>query len=605
MYADLLTAHDVDYRRGPSDELILKHCLWCADGDPRGGNCYVNGVTGQYYCHRCGEKGGPSSLGRFFGVQIDKSEEERRTEILGRFSELAEKMLWSDAGIDALAYLRSRGMSDESIRGAGLGYMTPDSTMTEEVLKEFTRDELISTGLFTADKCFFDNMIVIPYLRYGRVDSIQGRAMFDTKSKYRALPGRQLHLYGIDAVHEGCNVVLVEGALDAIVVQGLMDQKWTVVGLPGVQSNITDIIDLGNKAKRVMVAFDDDRAGHDASSNVVGKIGPRAVQVFPTNGKDWTEMHQSGGDVRGAIEGAYLGSKRLVSLSEAGKRHRDAVTGKKFKTGMTGIDLTTGGFRQGQVVVPIARAGSGKSTLLANWVYNMSNANLLMASLELTSGEFFSMLSRVHLGHNPSHSDQDIYDRYPNLRIYDENTLNVDRLEDLLNEYEEETGQKVEVLMVDYLQYAARGGEGGEYERVTKTIMAMKAIAKRRKVLIVAPSQVNRMAGAFGALTANSVRGAGTVEETADFVFGIYRDDLDNEDAVKGALNISILKSRAGGQGRELFMRFCPMSLRVIDQSDALAMKRADEEWDWAESGGTYDDWVSEKNLHDIWKQAQ
>jgi len=196
-----------------------------------------------------------------------------------------------------------------------------------------------------------------------------------------------------------------------------------------------------------------------------------------------------------------------------------------------------------------------------------------------------------------------VCDRYPNLLIYDDNRLDVDHLDDLFAEYEDETGKRAQVLYVDYLQYAARGGDGSEYERVTQAIMTLKAFAKRHRVLVVAPSQVNRMSGASGALNMSSVRGAGTVEETADHLFGIYRDL--EPDSPQGALNISILKSRSGGQGRELFMRFCPLSLRMIEQSDNLAMKRCDEEWEWVSRGGTYETWLDHQNVGSLWKEAK
>ena len=69
---DLLIASNVEFREHNNE--LITHCLFNdCDSDSRGNEAhlYINATTGQYFCHKCGEKGGNKSLCEVLGIVDD------------------------------------------------------------------------------------------------------------------------------------------------------------------------------------------------------------------------------------------------------------------------------------------------------------------------------------------------------------------------------------------------------------------------------------------------------------------------------------------------------------------------------------------------------
>src|SRR5574338_1667644 len=69
---ELLTDSNIDFREH-GDELIT-HCIFNdCDADSRGkeAHLYINANTGQYFCHKCGEKGGIKGLREALGISSE------------------------------------------------------------------------------------------------------------------------------------------------------------------------------------------------------------------------------------------------------------------------------------------------------------------------------------------------------------------------------------------------------------------------------------------------------------------------------------------------------------------------------------------------------
>jgi replicative DNA helicase len=189
---------------------------------------------------------------------------------------------------------------------------------------------------------------------------------------------------------------------------------------------------------------------------------------------------------------------------------------------------------------------------------------------------------------------------YEYVRIVEQNRIAPGDLNGYITEYEQITGRRPALVIIDYLQYFARSFRGNSaYDRSTDAVMELKAVAKEELVPIIAPSQVNRTAEAGKPLTLSHARDAGTVEETGDFVLSLYRPELVTEKvdpntpatAPTGNFNAQLLKSRHGGVGRVFNLRFSPMSLVIVDQLDRKNAMRVSQEVSLANQGVHYDDY--------------
>jgi replicative DNA helicase len=120
--------------------------------------------------------------------------------------------------------------------------------------------------------------------------------------------------------------------------------------------------------------------------------------------------------------------------------------------------------------------------------------------------------------------------------------------------------QRVGVLYIDYLQLMkGREGAGNREQEVSELSKGLKQLAKECKVNVTALSQLNRAVetrGKGARPQLSDIRESGSVEQDADQVIFIYRDEYYNpESEHKGIAEIIIAKQRQGPTGK-IYLRF-------------------------------------------------
>ncbi len=116
--------------------------------------------------------------------------------------------------------------------------------------------------------------------------------------------------------------------------------------------------------------------------------------------------------------------------------------------------------------------------------------------------------------------------------------------------------KKLGVVVIDYLQLMRFPGFTGEAE-ISEISRALKEIAKEFKVPVVALSQLNRAVETRDAKNKrpqlSDLRGSGSIEQDADTILFIYRDDYYNpQSSSKGLAEIIVAKQRNGSLGKVL-----------------------------------------------------
>jgi DNA primase len=212
-----------------------------------------------YHCFGCGAHGDAigfvmQSQGAGFmeaveqlaaeaGLEVPKpsaeaAEAERRRHDLVTVLQAVEtsyqRRLHLPEGRHALAYLRGRGLTDETIQRFGLGWSGEGrGALTADLARDgITPDLLLEAGLLRRDDetgrtyDLFFNRVMFPIRdRRGRVISFGGRILGDGQPKYvngpeTALFSKRRNLYALDlareAVRSGATLVVVEGYMDVI-----------------------------------------------------------------------------------------------------------------------------------------------------------------------------------------------------------------------------------------------------------------------------------------------------------------------------------------------------------------------------------------------------
>lgn len=629
--AGYLASKGVQVYRSAGPE-VTAHCLWCLDGDPKGkGRLYLNTDSWLYKCFRCDAQGNRKTLLEHFGdedgiTHAAGNDPGLRRRLLAEAAEFAHEMLLvNDAKVQ---YLFDRGITSELIVEHRLGYV-PKNVGLSEMLPAFQagtakRIDLIGAGLMTiGGKEFFSDSLVIPYWSHGSVVQLRESVSF-RGGKYRSMNSdTTVRLFNADALLSATEVLMTEGEFDALrVLAALREsndrrlQSIGVVGLPGAGVWPDGLVDMLGGARKVFIGLDPDETGKKFAAKLHEAIGAKARVVHlpdslpKTDWTDWfkpkTGSNPHGGhtwaDLRDLLIEADLAGKRLFSVGDAAvkwKRSRNEAPG--LKLGWSSLDsVLRPGLKPGQLMIPLARTGTGKTVWLSNIAHNLRAKHVLYISLEMTAVEVFEHLRRIHRFWFPTAPQSQAAIDYANLRIVDQNRIGKGDLGDLIREYTEDVGHQPDVVIVDYLQYYARGFRGEAYERANAAVMELKAVAKEESLGIICPSQVNRGSDSGKPLTLDDARDSGVIEETGDYVLGLFRPDQlvdkNNPDAPQlpqnGGFKVQILKSRHGGVGRVFDLRLSLMSLAIVDVLfDRPAVVRVDTENRLAREGLHYDDY--------------
>ena len=247
----------------------------------------------------------------------------------------------------------------------------------------------------------------------------------------------------------------------------------------------------------------------------------------------------------------------------------DPLTGTT--TGFRDLDESTGGLQSSDLIIVAARPSMGKTAFAMNLVENalMSGDNkpVLVFSMEMPADaivmRMLSSMGRIHQGRIRSGKlEEDDWPRLTSavsllkdkpLFIDDQPSLSPTDVRSRARRIARETKKDFGLIMIDYLQLMqVPGNNEGRTSEISEISRSLKALAKELKCPVVALSQLNRsLENRPNKRPINSdLRESGAIEQDADIIMFIYRDDYYNEDSPdKGVAEIIIGKHRNGPTG--------------------------------------------------------
>ena len=246
----------------------------------------------------------------------------------------------------------------------------------------------------------------------------------------------------------------------------------------------------------------------------------------------------------------------------------EAITG--LSTGFEKLDEMTSGLQKSDLVIVAARPSMGKTTFAMNLVENALlryDQPILVFSMEMPANQLMMrMLSSVgKIDQTRVRSGKLEEEDWPKLSaavsklkdrplyIDDTPALTPTEVRSRARKVLREHGS-IGMIMLDYLQLmqvAGRSGEGRTAE-ISEISRSLKGIAKEFDCPVVALSQLNRaLEQRPNKRPVNSdLRESGAIEQDADVIMFIYRDEVYNEETQdKGVAEIIIGKQRNGPIG--------------------------------------------------------
>lgn len=265
-------------------------------------------------------------------------------------------------------------------------------------------------------------------------------------------------------------------------------------------------------------------------------------------------------------------------------------------TGLTDLDRLTNGLQESDMIVIAGRPAMGKSTIAMNIAEHVAvndKKTVLVFSLEMPVKQLMlrsmcsvgriklDLVKRGQLGehwHLVNSAAVKIKDSP--LYIDDRSSLTSEQMLSRARKLQKRIGKKIDLIVIDYLQLMTDKGEG--VERVTKISRNIKLTAKELDCPVIAISQLSRKVEERGEKRPinSDLRDSGAIEQDADIIAFIYRDEVYNDNtSMKGVAELIVTKHRNGELGKVFLTSRLDMcrfdnNIGYVQPAESKPMKR-------------------------------
>jgi len=264
-------------------------------------------------------------------------------------------------------------------------------------------------------------------------------------------------------------------------------------------------------------------------------------------------------------------------LDELHKK-KDGIRG--IPTGFKDLDNLTSGFHKSTLNILAARPGVGKTTLAMNIAQHLAVEHKIhvgIFSLEMSKEELVDRLLvsqadidawKLKTG-NLSEDDftalSNAMGELAEAPLFIDDTPGLSILEMRTKARRLQVEQGVDIIFVDYLQLAKSRNLENRVNEIAEVSQGLKNLARELKVPVVALSQLSRAVEQRGTKrpTLSDLRDSGSIEQDADIVMFLYREDDDD----LSKIHLDIAKHRAGPLGNIQF-HFRGDRIRFYDASN-------------------------------------
>jgi replicative DNA helicase len=309
------------------------------------------------------------------------------------------------------------------------------------------------------------------------------------------------------------------------------------------------------------------QTANDIAGNAFNPLGRTSTELLDTAERLVFSISENGSRIGGPINVKEFLAKtmdKIDSMMQSG----GSITG--IPTGFHDLDDMTSGLQGSDLVIIAGRPSMGKTVLAVNMAEHVvikSKLPVLFFSMEMPGEAIVMRLlsslcridqSRIRTGKLEDEdwprisstvsmlSDAPLY-------IDDTPALSPAELRARARRLQKETG-KLGLIVVDYLQLMqVPGSSENRTAEISEISRSLKALAKELKVPVIALSQLNRSLEQRSDKrpVMSDLRESGAIEQDADLIVFIYRDEVYNENTNdKGTAEIIIAKQRNGPIGK-------------------------------------------------------
>ena len=260
---------------------------------------------------------------------------------------------------------------------------------------------------------------------------------------------------------------------------------------------------------------------------------------------------------------------------EIASRNKGAVTG--IPTGFVDLDYRTAGMQPSDLVLIAARPSMGKTAFVLNiaeYVAFRQNQAVAVFSLEMSREQLvnrlFSMESRVDSQHlrTGQLNDQEWEKLIESAGIIGRSRLIIDdtpgiTVPELRSKCRKmKLENDIPMVIIDYLQLMSGSGRSdSRQQEISEISRSLKALARELNVPVIALSQLSRAVEQRPdhRPMLSDLRESGAIEQDADVVMFIYRDEYYNKDSEKKDIAEIIIAKQRNGPTGTVELAYLPM----------------------------------------------
>ena len=277
------------------------------------------------------------------------------------------------------------------------------------------------------------------------------------------------------------------------------------------------------------VAIEEEVSANEALDTIQGELYKISTDSATSELKD---MNTVTGDTLSYIE----------KMKKMGNKHLIGET-----TGFEALDRRTTGFNAGDLIIIAARPAMGKTALVLNMALKNveQGKGVIFFSLEMPAEQLMlRMLSAKTSIPLQNLRKGDLDDRqWTNLSgafddlntkklfVDDGGSVNINQLRARVRKLAQNESNNIKLVIIDYLQLMQGTGNKDRHQEVSDISRGLKMLAREMKIPIIALSQLNR--GLENRPDKrpmlSDLRESGAIEQDADIIMFVYRDDVYKE----------------------------------------------------------------------------
>tara|TARA_R100001015_G_scaffold18757_2_gene12796 strand:+ start:1402 stop:3051 length:1650 start_codon:yes stop_codon:yes gene_type:complete len=443
------------------------------------------------------------------------------------------------------------------------------------------RNISLETTKFYNVKCIVENNKIVQHqYPYHTPDGTligEKNKLIENKKFWSSGDLKQAGLFGEHLFSGGAPFITIcEGEIDAMSVYEMGGRKYPSVsiknGAHSALKNCKESLKFLNSFKNIVICFDNDKQGQEASKEVATLFEPNKCKIVSLNLKDASEYLQAG--KREEFMKRWWNAKPytpagIINLADLGDSLYDESECDTCLYPWNNLNEKTYGLRTGELTVFTSGSGMGKSSIIRELMHHiMTTTKDNIGILALEESTRNTALNIMSVEANARLYIKEIREQFTidQLKEYQNKTINNNRFfafDHFGSIHNDEILDRIRYMakaldckwiFLDHLSILVSGQEdnGNERKLIDMLMTKLRSLVQETGIGLILVSHLRRPIGDRGhengrEISLSQLRGSGGIGHLSDMVIGLERNQQADDEDIANTTTIRVIKNRYAG----------------------------------------------------------